>query len=59
VIRDALSKLDPADADRIRSRLDGIRRRAGAASTSRAAEIADRLGNGLLLGGAMPEPPLT
>ena len=30
VIRDALSKLDPADADAIRARLDGIRRRAGA-----------------------------
>ena len=58
VIRDALVKLEPADADRIRARLDGIRRRPGAPSTSRAAEIANRLGGGLL-GMPMPEPPLT
>lgn len=57
VIRDALVKLDPADADRIRARLEGIRRRAGVPSTSRAAEIASRLGTGLL-GRPMPEPPL-
>jgi 3-methyladenine DNA glycosylase AlkD len=58
VIRDALVKLDPADAERIRARLEGIRRRGGAPSTSRASEIAGRLGNGLL-GRPMPEPPLT
>ena len=58
VIRDALVKLDPQDSDRIRARLDGIRRKAGAPSTSRAGEIAERLGAGLL-GQQMPEPPLT
>jgi 3-methyladenine DNA glycosylase AlkD len=57
VIRDALTKLDPADAGAIRSRLEGIRRRAGAPSTSRAAEAATRFGGGLL-GMPMPEPPL-
>jgi len=57
VIRDALVKLDPADADRIRARLDGIRRRPGAPSTSRAADIAGRFGDGVL-GRPMPEPPL-
>ncbi len=57
VIRDALVKLDPADADRIRARLDGIRRRPGAPSTSRAADIAGRFGDGIL-GRPMPEPPL-
>ena len=41
VIRDALLKIDPAAADRIRARLDGIRRRAGARSTSRASEAAE------------------
>jgi 3-methyladenine DNA glycosylase AlkD len=58
VIRDALVKVDAADADRIRARLDGIRRRGGAPATSRATEIAGRLGKGLL-GRPMPEPPLT
>ena len=58
VIRDALSKLDPADADRLRAQLDGIRRRAGAPPTSRAAATADRFGRGLL-GGPVEEPPLT
>jgi 3-methyladenine DNA glycosylase AlkD len=57
VIRDALSKLGPQDADRIRARLEGIRRRSDAPSTSRAAEIAARFDNGLL-GRPMPEPPL-
>jgi 3-methyladenine DNA glycosylase AlkD len=57
VIRDALAKLDPADADRIRDRLEGIRRRAGAPSTSRAADTASRFGAGIL-GMPMPEPPL-
>jgi 3-methyladenine DNA glycosylase AlkD len=59
VIRDALVKLDPADADRIRARLDGIRRRGGAPATSRAAEAANRFGAGMGLGRSMPEPPLT
>src|SRR6476661_3543448 len=44
VIRDALSKIDSTDADRIRDRLAGVRRRAGSASTSRAAETAGRFG---------------
>jgi 3-methyladenine DNA glycosylase AlkD len=57
VIRDALPKLDPQDADRIRARLEGIRRRSDAPSTSRAAEIAARFDDGLL-GRPMPEPPL-
>ena len=57
VIRDALSKLDPADADRIRTSLAGIRRRADAPATSRAAETASRFGAGLL-GRPLPEPPL-
>ena len=42
VIRDSLSKLEPASADDIRRRLAGIRRRAGAPSTSDAAELAER-----------------
>jgi 3-methyladenine DNA glycosylase AlkD len=42
VIRDALPALDPADAARIRKRLDGIRRRPGAPSTSEAAAMAAR-----------------
>ena len=58
VIRDALSKIDPADAERIRATLDGIRRRSGAPPTSRAAEAAERFGRGLL-GGPVEEPPLT
>jgi 3-methyladenine DNA glycosylase AlkD len=59
VIRDVLVKLNPANADRIRARLDGIRRRAGAHATSRAAEAANRFGAGMGLGRPMPEPPLT
>lgn len=58
VVRDALSKLDPSDADRIRSRLAGIRRRPGAPATSRASETAQRFGGGLL-GQPLPEPPLS
>jgi 3-methyladenine DNA glycosylase AlkD len=58
VIRDALSKLDPEAAARIRARLDGIRRRAGAPSTSVAAVAAARFGGGSL-GQPLPEPPLT
>ena len=57
VVRDALPKLDPGDAERIRARLAGVRRRAGAPSTSRAAETASRFGAGLL-GRPQPEPPL-
>ena len=37
VIRDALPKLEPAAAGRLRERLDGVRRRPGGPSTSRAA----------------------
>lgn len=58
VIRDSLSKLDPADADEIREQLAGIRRRAGTASTSIAAELAERFA-GMGLGRPMPQPPLT
>ena len=58
VIRDALPKIDPADAARIRARLDRIRRRLGAPATSRAAETAARFSD-LHPGRAMPEPPLT
>jgi 3-methyladenine DNA glycosylase AlkD len=58
VVRDALPKLDPAGADRIRGRLDGVRRRAGAPNSSRAAEAAARFGEGRL-GMPLPEPPLT
>ena len=58
VIRDALSKLDPAEADQIRTILAGIRRRTDHASTSRAARTAERFGAGLL-GGPLPEPPLS
>jgi 3-methyladenine DNA glycosylase AlkD len=57
VIRDALAKLDPADADDIRARLAGIRRRPGAPSTSAASELAARFG-GLPDPIAHPEPPL-
>ncbi len=57
VIRDALPKIDPADADRIRARLDGIRRHAGAPSTSRAAEAVARFDDGRL-GVPIPQPPL-
>jgi 3-methyladenine DNA glycosylase AlkD len=57
VIRDVLAKLDPGDAERIRARLAGIRRRTDGPSTSRAAETASRFGAGLL-GRPMAEPPL-
>jgi 3-methyladenine DNA glycosylase AlkD len=43
VIRDALSKLQPDAAARMRTDLDGIRRRPGAPSTSRAAAAAAQL----------------
>jgi 3-methyladenine DNA glycosylase AlkD len=58
VIRDALAKLQPVDAERIRARLDGIRRRAGAPNTSRAAEAAARFDDGRL-GRPIPQPPLS
>ena len=58
VIRDSLTKLDPADADRIRSRLSGIRQRTGAPSTSMAAGLAEQFA-AMGLGRRMPEPPLT
>jgi 3-methyladenine DNA glycosylase AlkD len=57
VIRDALSKLDPAVADRLRERLTGIRKRPGAAPTSAAAETSARFG-GLPDPASHPEPPL-
>jgi 3-methyladenine DNA glycosylase AlkD len=58
VVRDALPKLDDATATRLRTRLDGIRRRPGGPATSDAAAAAARFGGGLL-GRPMPEPPLT
>ena len=57
VVRDALAKLDPNDADAIKTRLAGIRRRPGAPSTSTASEVAARFG-GLPDPVAHPEPPL-
>jgi 3-methyladenine DNA glycosylase AlkD len=58
VIRDTLPKLDAGRAAVIRARLDGIRRRPGATSTSEASTLAERFGSGML-GGPQPEPPLT
>ena len=58
VIRDSLSKLEPAVADRLRDRLAGIRRRPGAAPTSRASETSSRFGE-LPDPSNHPEPPLT
>jgi 3-methyladenine DNA glycosylase AlkD len=57
VIRDSLSKLDPTVAGELRQRLDGIRRRPGAPSTSPAAAMAARFG-GLPDPSHHPEPPL-
>ena len=57
VVREALAKLDPNDADDIKARLAGIRRRPGAPSTSAASEVAARFG-GLPDPVAHPEPPL-
>lgn len=57
VIRDSLPKLEPEDAGRIRDRLGSVRRRAGARSTSKVAELATRFA-GMGLGRSMPEPPL-
>ncbi len=57
VIRDSLSKLDPASANELRGRLAGIRKRPGAAPTSAAAATAARFG-GLPDPIHHPEPPL-
>lgn len=57
VIREALPKLAPADADRLRTHLDGIRRKPGSPSTSPASELATRF-EGMGLGRPIPEPPL-
>jgi hypothetical protein len=53
-----LQKLPAATAADLRARLDGIRRRPGAPSTSRAAATAAQFA-GMGLGRDMPEPPLT
>jgi 3-methyladenine DNA glycosylase AlkD len=58
VIRDSLSKLDPAVADELRERLAGIRKRPGAGPTSSAAETSARFGE-LPDPAVHPEPPLT
>lgn len=58
VVRDALAKLDPEIAARIKARLGSVRRRAGAPSTSEAAALATRFED-MGLGRRMPEPPLT
>jgi 3-methyladenine DNA glycosylase AlkD len=58
VIRDSLSKLDPATGDRLRDRLTGIRKRPGSGSTSRASATSTRFGD-LPDPSVHPEPPLT
>jgi 3-methyladenine DNA glycosylase AlkD len=58
VVRDSLSKLDPAVAEELRECLVGIRKRPGAAPTSRASETSARFG-ALPDPAAHPEPPLT
>jgi 3-methyladenine DNA glycosylase AlkD len=58
VIRDSLTKLAPEDADELRTRLAGIRKRTGAPSTSPAAGAAARFGP-LPDPITHPEPPLT
>ncbi len=58
VVRDTLHKLPTATAADLRARLDGIRRRPGAPSTSRAAATSAQFA-GMGLGRDMPEPPLT
>ena len=57
VIRDTFAKLDLASADRLKARLGGIRRHAGAPSTSEASLAALRFG-GLPDPAVHPEPPL-
>jgi 3-methyladenine DNA glycosylase AlkD len=58
VIRDTLVKLDAADANALRDRLAGIRKRANAPSTSTAAAMASRFG-AMPDPAGHPEPPLT
>jgi 3-methyladenine DNA glycosylase AlkD len=58
VVRDSLVKLAPADADDLRNRVAGIRKRRGAPSTSSAATTAARFG-ALPEPADHPEPPLT
>jgi 3-methyladenine DNA glycosylase AlkD len=60
VVREALVKLEPETADRLRERLAGVRRRPGAPSTSTAAGAVERFtaGGGLPDPTAHPEPPL-
>lgn len=57
VVRDSLTKLDHAEADALRSRLAGIRKRPGAGPTSEAAATASRFGD-LPDPVIHPEPPL-
>jgi 3-methyladenine DNA glycosylase AlkD len=57
VIRDALPKLEATAGAELRDALAGIRRRAGAPPTSRAAGTAARFST-MNLGGPLPEPPL-
>ena len=57
VIRDALAAINTADADPIKQRLDGIRRRPGSPSTSAASVVAAQF-SGMALGANLPEPPL-
>jgi len=57
VIRETLSKLDPVTADELRDRLAGIRRHAGAPSTSAAADTIAQFGR-LPDPRQHPEPPL-
>ena len=57
VIRDTLAKLDPADADALRTQLTGLRRRRDAAPTSSAAAVAAAFGP-MPDPHTIPEPPL-
>jgi 3-methyladenine DNA glycosylase AlkD len=57
VIRDALPKVEPGDAARLRGLLEGLRRRPGGGPTSKAADLSHRF-EGMGLGRPMPEPPL-
>jgi 3-methyladenine DNA glycosylase AlkD len=57
VVRDSLTKLEPGDADELRTRLAGIRKRTGAPSTSAAATTAASFGS-LPDPRHHPEPPL-
>lgn len=57
VIRDSLTKLEPGVADEFRASLAGIRKRAGAPTTSIAAETSARFGE-LPDPTTHPEPPL-